>query len=198
MGIEQNICMLDVACALPSCYHRAMKIFRSSFLSVLLGASLITACSPKFDWREVHGTSAPYVVVLPAKPAMFSRPIHFGVIAVIMDMVAAEVGGATFAVGSAELPEGAETGAALAAMKTALVNNIHGTIKSEKSSAGAGNTMSIEVEAVGSRNGSAQPVLMMARFVAQGRRVYQVLALGDEKSLPREATDVFFTSFKLN
>ncbi len=58
----------------------------------------------------------------------------------------------------------------------------------------------LEIEANGSRNdrnGSAQPVLLMARFVAQDRRVYQVLALGEEKSLPREATDVFFTSFKL-
>ena len=49
-----------------------------------------------------------------------------------MTMTAVDVEGAMFAVGSAQAPDAAKAQAALAAMKTALVNNIGATVTQEK------------------------------------------------------------------
>ncbi len=183
-----------------------MKNFQMRWLIAALGTLLSMACSPQYDWREVRSGSAPFVVVLPAKPTTLSRPVNLGTILVTMEMVAAEAGGSTFAVGTAELPEGADAPAVLLMMKNALVGNIRGTIKVEKSvnvasSVNGAKVVAIEIEATGIRNGNNNgnaPVWLAARFVAQGKRVYQVLALGDPKAMTHDVTDIFFTSFKLN
>jgi hypothetical protein len=183
------------------------KIFRSSLFfkgAVLAAAFTLSACSPKFDWREVHGVEAPFAVLMPAKPATFSRAINLDGMQVKMTMTAAEVDDVTFAVGSAELPDAGKSGAALLAMKTALVHNIGGTIRSEKSSAhtqtGKPAASQIDIEAIGTpgANTAGQPRLLVARFIAQDKRIYQAIVLGREKALTREALDTFFTSFKLN
>ncbi len=163
----------------------------------------LSACSPKYDWREVRGSDAPFVVVLPAKPAFFSRPINLDGVKVTMSMTAAEVDGTTFAVGVVELPDAAGASAALLAMKTALVQNIAGQIKAERVLAsvatvsGAPDPTSIEIEAVGTRNGGKQALLLKARFVARDKRVYQLLVAGKEKSDFRDVADTFLSSFKL-
>lgn len=163
----------------------------------------LAGCSPKYDWREVHGTDARFVVLLPAKPATFSRPVNLNGVQVTMVMTAAEVGGVTFAVGSAELPDAGAAQLALLAMKKAMLNNIKGTIQSEKSAAAvsasgaaASGSIATDIEAAGSIGG--QPARLFARFVAQDKRVYQAIVLGPEKALSRDAVDSFFTSFKLH
>ncbi|HJV02349.1 MAG TPA: hypothetical protein VJ752_17570 [Burkholderiaceae bacterium] len=163
----------------------------------------LAGCSPKYDWREVHGTDAPFVVLLPAKPTTLSRPVNLDGVQVTMAMTAAEVGGVTFAVGSAELPDAGTAQLALLAMKRAMLNNIKGTIQTEKSAAaaaasGAAATGSIatDIEAAGSIGG--QPARLFARFATKDKRVYQAIALGPEQALSRDAVDTFFTSFKFN
>lgn len=156
-------------------------------------AALLSACSPKFDWREVHGPEAPYVVLLPTKPTSHTRTIDLDGMPITMTMTASEVDGVTFAVGSAVLPSAAQAPQALVAMKTALVRNISGTIQQEKSSQPGGFPTVIEVEASG-----AKSRLLLARFIAKENRIYQVVVVGSEKAISREAADMFFTSFKLN
>ena len=152
-------------------------------------AAVLAACSPKFDLREVRGTSAPFVVLLPAKPATHTRPVNLDGISVDMTMTAADAGGVTFAVGTAELPDAAQAQHALAAMKTALVRNIGGTVRKETTPAPG----TLEVEAAGTDSR-----LLLARFIARDKRIYQVIAVGKESALPPEAAETFFTSFKLN
>ena len=100
----------------------------------LLLASLawLQACNPTYNWRETRGPDAPYVVLMPAKPSSHSRPIDLNGIKVTMTMTAAEVDGVTFAVGTAELPDAAQAATALAAMKTAMVRNLAGTVRQER------------------------------------------------------------------
>lgn len=155
--------------------------------------ALLAACSPKFDWREVRGSSAPFVVLLPAKPASHTRTINLDGIQVSMTMTAADVDGVTFAVGTAELPDEAGAQKALISMKTALVRNIGGTVRKEKSSAPGAVPATIDIEAAG-----AESRVLFGRFVANGRHVYQVIAVGKENALPPEAVDTFLTSFKIN
>jgi hypothetical protein len=180
----------------------------ATFYTALIAIVLtLSACTPNYNWREVRGTVAPFVVLMPAKPSVDSRPVNLDGIPVTMTMAVAEVDEVTFAVGSAELPDAGKAVAALNAMKTALVKNIGGTIKSEKSSTAAqssGQANSriavIDIEAIGTAGsrGAGQPRLLVARFVAKDKHIYQAVVVGSEKAVTREATDTFFTSFKLN
>ena len=176
-----------------------------SFLSTLLaGATLaitLSACTPTYDWREVRGIDAPYVVLLPAKPATHSRQINLDGIPLVMTMTGAEVNGVTFAVGNATLPGQAEPQLALNAMKAGLLKNIGGTVRQEKFSPVPGNSApSIDVEAIGSAMGNAdgQPKILFARFAEKDRRIYQVVVVGQEKTVERDTVETFFSSFKLN
>jgi hypothetical protein len=171
---------------------------RLAMIAVIFAA---LACSPTYNWREVTGADAAYVALFPAKPATHSRPINLDGIQVTMTMTAAEVDGVTFAIGSAQLPDPATVQPALNAMKTAMVRNIGGTIRREKSSASTASPIpSTEIEALGTpaAKPGGQPMLLMARFVARNQRVYQVVVLGREQAVSREAAETFFASFKLS
>lgn len=159
---------------------------------------LLAACSPKYDWREVRGDSAPFLVVLPAKPISHTRTVDLDGVQTEMTMTAAEAEDTTFAVGSMTLPDAAQAQKAVVAMKNALVRNIGGTIRQEKASpAGAVPTM-IEIEASGppAPGSNGQPRLLLARFIARDRHAYQLVVVGKETDVERDATDIFFTSFK--
>jgi hypothetical protein len=159
-----------------------------AFLSLLLGTLLLAACSPKLDWREVKGDQATYSVLMPAKPSSFSRQVDLDGLQVMMTMTAAEADDATFAVGTAELADAAQVPHALAAMKTAMINNIRGSVRSEKHNGG------FDIEAAGTAKGQA--VVLYAHFVAQDKRVYQAIILGKENAIAPETQETFFTSFK--
>ncbi|HTH43858.1 MAG TPA: hypothetical protein VL528_02140 [Oxalicibacterium sp.] len=167
----------------------------------------LTACSPRYDWRELHAADAPYAVAMPARPASFSRQIDLNGVPVSMTMTAAEVGKVTFAVGSAELPTAQQAQASLDAMKTALVRNIRGTIRQQRtltipqsSHADGGRVAVIEIAAIGPADQASdgQARALFARFVAKDKRVFQLVATGPEAALQRELVDTFFSSFKLD
>lgn len=177
----------------------------SCFSSIKLLAAIavfgLSACTPTYDWREVRGTEAPFVILLPAKPATHARPIDLAGVPLTMTMTAAEVNGVTFAVGSAMLPDQAEPQAALDAMKTALIKNIGGTVRQERSSPVPGSRIpATDIEAVGNLNaeGGGQQRILYARFAEKDRRIYQAIVTGNEKTVTRDNVDTFFTSFKLN
>jgi hypothetical protein len=170
---------------------------------ILAATAVITvaACSPAYDWREVRGIDAPYVVLLPAKPATHARAINLDGVPLVMTMTGARVNDVTFAVGSATLPAQTAPQAALHAMKTGLVKNIGGAIRNEKTSLVAGSPVpSVEIEAVGPRDGKTakQPNILFARFVEKDRHIYQLVVVGQEKEVERDTVDTFFSSFKLN
>lgn len=165
-------------------------------LITLSAMLLLAACSPRHDWREVHGDSVPWVVLLPAKPVSMAREVHLDGVAVTMTMTAARVDGTSFAVGSAGLPDGASASVALQAMKKIMLRNIQGTVISEKTIVPApGATALLEVEATG-HSPDGQPLHMVARFGASGRNVCQAVMLGHEKDWSAEAADTFLASFR--
>lgn len=169
---------------------------RTAFLAAITAALIaLPGCSPKFDWREIRGSSAPYVALLPAKPATHARQIDLNGIPLTMTMTGAEVDQVTFAVGTAELPNSAQGAHALSAMKTALVRNINGSIKEEKATAPGVAPAMIELEASGPAPSGER--LLLARFIARDRHIYQLVVTGLESNLSREAADTFFTSFRL-
>lgn len=172
-------------------------------IAALASACLLAACSPKFDWRDYRSPDAPFTALFPGKPASFSREVDLEGVKVQMSMAASEIDGATFAVASAEMADAAQARATLAVMKQAMLNNIKGSIDQEKSAsaasangAGSRQQTSIALEAHGMQNG--KPVRLVGRFVAHDKRIYQIIAIGDEKHLTRDNIDTFMTSVKLN
>jgi hypothetical protein len=174
-------------------------------LHLILTATLSTmllACSPQFNWRDYSSDAAPYRVMFPDKPASHTRSIDLDGMKVDMTMTAVQVNGTMFAVGTAEAPDAAAAEKALGAMKTALVNNIGATIKTEKTgkaSTATGSTQArsaaIDIDASGVRKG--EPMRLVGHFESRDKRFYQVIVMGKEKDLTRENVDMFMSSFKL-
>jgi hypothetical protein len=172
-----------------------MKIRLLSPVLSLLLVSLLAACSPKYNWRDYASPDAPYKVMFPAKPASFTRTIALDGMQVSMTMTAAEVDGATFAVGAAEAPDEARARAALPAMRQALLRNIGAGETQAAVLAGADGKAASEIDATGSTNGV--PVRLIGHFEARGKRFYQVIVLGKANAVPPEQVEQFLTSFKL-
>ena len=167
---------------------------RARLPCALLLAAALCACDPHYNWRDYQSKDAPYAVLMPGKPATQTRDVQLGAITVGMTMTAAEVDHVVFAVGSAPLADATQAPAALQAMQTALVRNIGAAVTSQAAAPdGAGST--VNVEAKGMRNG--QPTLLIGRFIARDRRVYQVVVIGPEREIKREQVATFFGSFKL-
>jgi len=163
-------------------------------LAVPLLALVLSACDPHYNWRDYRSKDAPYSVLLPGKPATHARDVRLGELPVRMTMTAAEVDDVVFAVGSAELTDAAQVPAALLAMQTALARNIGATITSQATVADGAQT-TVSIEAKGMRNG--EPALLIGRFIARERRVYQVVVMGAERPIAREQVATFLDSFKL-
>jgi len=181
-------------------------VFRQCVVA-LLAACTLSACSPKFNWREVQNEAGLYAITMPSKPTSFSRDIDLNGSKTSMTMTATEVDKNTFAVGTAELPDATTAQISLNAMKLALVRNINGTITSEKvvtmpqsQQADAGKLAVTEIEASGPASPATdgQPRLLFARFIAKDKRVYQVLVTGPAQELKRNNVDTFLSSFRLN
>ncbi|WP_290975521.1 hypothetical protein [Herbaspirillum sp.] len=170
---------------------------RMTVLLPLLAAALaLGACSPKYNWRESSDDGAHFVVLLPGKPARVTRTVDLDGPKAEMSMTAAEIDGTTFAVGTAELADNAAAARALDAMAAALLNNIGG--KAREGAALPGKTgefsRTLDLDAQGTVRG--RPLRLVARLAAKGRRVYQVLILGDAKAVTDENIETFFGSFK--
>lgn len=186
---------------------RLIPIFSSTTIFAAIALLSLAACSPQYNWREIRSETAAYTVAMPGKPATFARQISLNGMSVTMTMIASETGKATFAVGTAELPDATQAQVSLNAIKTALVRNIGGTIKQEKmlvmaqsQNTDAGKLAVTEIEASGPASAATdgQPRILFARFIANDKRVYQLVATGPEKSVNRDIADTFFSSFKFN
>lgn len=156
---------------------------------VLLALVLLAGCNPTYNWREVAGPDASYRVLFPAKPATVTRDIDLDGLRVAMTMTAAEVEGATFAVGTAEAPDTVRARAALAAMRLALARNIGasaGPIAADAQPTAA-------IDARGVRNGV--PMRVVGRFEARGKRIYQAIVVGPVSAMPAEQVEQFLVSF---
>jgi len=165
---------------------------------LLIGVGIVlTACSPKYNWREVHGDKLPFTVLMPDKPSSFSRRIDLNGTTVEMTMTAAEIDGVTFAVGAAQMADAAQTPAALQAMRSALLNNINGKQQAESvpgQQHPADNTLELVADGVAGK----RQLQLIARLQARDKRIYQVLIIGPRDQMTAENIAMFFTSFRLD
>jgi hypothetical protein len=163
-------------------------------LCVLAAALALAGCSPTYNWRNYTSPDARYRVTFPAKPSSATRTIELDGMRVSMTMTAAEVEGATFAVGAAEAPDAERARAALKAMKLALLRNIGAPLPAQ-AAVSTSTSASTDVDATGA--GQGRPMRLVGHFEARGTRFYQVIVIGRDKSVPPEQIEQFLTSFTL-
>jgi hypothetical protein len=156
--------------------------------TTVLAALLLAGCNPTYNWRDHSAADGAWKALFPAKPASFTRTVDLDGLEVEMTMTAAEVEGATFAIGSASAPDAAQAQAALPAMRRALLRNI-GVAAAPVPATQDG----LQVDASGTGNG--RPVQLHGRVVARGARIYQVIVLGKPGTPPPEQVEQFLTSF---
>lgn len=168
-------------------------------LCVLMAlALLVTGCSPALNWREVRDSDAGYTVLLPAKPASFERSVDLDGLRVMMHMTAAEANDTSFAVATAVIDDVTQQANALATMQTAMIRNIQGTITEQKTLRMKNGTRALQVRATGQTARSGKPLVLFALFLAQGKRVFQVVALGPQDKLDAETADTFLSSLAVD
>lgn len=78
--------------------------------------SLLTACQPALNWREVRPVGSGAVALFPCKPDVEQRKE--------MGLAQCEAAGKGFALSWAEVPDAAQVGAALKAMPRALAGKL--------------------------------------------------------------------------
>lgn len=175
---------------------------------VMLGAlASLAACSPAYDWRTLHN-DAGYTIDLPAKPTVEEHPVAIGGVPMKMRMQAAHVGGAVFAVGTVMLPDerDATQHAVLDYLRTGLARNLRAR-PDERAVlvplAAGGQAAGVELRMSGAdrqadrASGAHAPKTVIARLVARGRHVYEVIVIADAP-LASEPLEQFFGSLKLD
>lgn len=177
----------------PACYHSCMMTRSIRALAAAALALSLAGCNPTYNWRDYASPDAPWRATFPAKPATHTRTVDLDGMQVAMTMTAAEVEGATFAVGTAEAPDAGRARAALDAMRLALAQNIGAPAIAARAGATSGERASVAVDLTGTRNGV--PLRLAGRFEARGKRFYQVIVVGPAASMPPEQVEQFLTSF---
>lgn len=96
-----------------------MRLPSRAGLLAFLVATVSTACSPTFNWREVPVGDGGLVAMLPCKPDRVTRALPLGNASVTVEVVGCEAGGATFAVAHARAADAAQAEAWLNAWRAA-------------------------------------------------------------------------------
>lgn len=170
---------------------------------VIFCFSLLSACSPKFDWREIRINDAPITLLMPGKPASHAREVDLNGIKVKMQMTAVDVNQISFALAYAKLDQVDASLSieqknqlqqqALDAMKQGMLKNIQGKPLEKNTPELPKNT----IAALG-KTQNGQVVKFIGRFVIQGPWIIQAVMIGEEKYFNPEVVDMFFGSLKFN
>lgn len=163
---------------------------------------LLLACSPRYDWREVHDRDGAYAVTYPAKPTTDARDVAFANGKLPMRMQAARVESALFAVGVVTVPgdDAATRQTVLAELQRGLLANVNDAAAQPtpvmvRQAGDAPALPGVAVAAQGLASDKTERYVA-ARFVARGNHVYQVVVLAT-KAPPKDQVDQFLDSFTL-
>lgn len=159
---------------------------RTAIAVVVLFA--LSACAPKFDWRELNSNEGGFSALMPAKPRYEERPLA-GPPGVTMHLWSARAAESLFGVGYADYP--AVDAHLLDATRDALVANIRGRLLEEKQVAQNG---------LAGREFRAESgdMALRARLLFSGPRLYQVVVIGRRSALSDAAAniDLFLSSLR--
>jgi len=166
--------------------------------AVLAFACVALACTPALDWREVRPQGAGLLALFPCKPAGHVRQIVLAEIPVEMTIYACSAGGATYAVGFADLGQAQQVERGLVALAEAAARNIGSAPAAQAAPARVpGMTPNPQAQrfSLAGRLADGRPVQEQVAVFSRGTRVYQATVVGAE--LGADAIDSFFGALRL-
>lgn len=174
------------------------------FFVLLLAA--LAACSPKFDWREMPTAEGAVRVTFPARPRPDRREVDIAGHTLPLTFDIAPVDSSIFAVGYIVLPDSimndpAELARVADAFEDVLRANLRGTLTYRREvslkqvpSDTRKVLRAVELEVHGTA--ANMPSWMLGRVYVLGNHLIEVVALGREDELPREAAETFVQSVR--
>lgn len=157
-----------------------------------------SACTPTLNWRDVRPEGAGLQVLFPCRPAVHARQVALATVTVEMTLYACNAGGATYAVGFADVGHAQHVEPALTQLWVAAARNI--------GARGAHAVAPLHIEgttlhaqagrqAFAGRLADGQHVQEQAAVFARGTQVFQVTMVGAQ--LDVEAIETFFGALRL-
>jgi hypothetical protein len=160
-------------------------------------ASVLVACAPSLDWREVRPEGSGLLGLMPCRPSVYQRSVRLAGSAVPLSLNACSADGLTFALAFADLGDPSRVSAALAELKASALANV-----------GAGQPEALVLKVEGATPNPASARLRVAgrlpdgkgveeqvAVFSQGTRVFQATLIGPQ--LPAEVADTFFGGLRL-
>jgi hypothetical protein len=146
-------------------------------------ASVLAACSPQLNWREVQ--LGRLSTLLPCKPDKASRPVNLGGQDVVMDMEGCQAGPALYAISRVQANDATSAAALMAALREATLANLGRSVVHPL--ANTGDVLSsFDVQVDGHRADGAALQARLKWLVA-GQEVYQIAAYAEH--LSQDQTD---------
>jgi hypothetical protein len=166
-------------------------------LPILSLACALVACTPTLDWRTVRPESSGLEALFPCKPAGHARKLTLAGEAVEMTLYACTAGGATYAVGFADVGQPQRVERALAELSAAAALNIGAAGSPAAPLRVEGMTPNPQAGrlSLAGQLADGQRVEEQVAVFARGTRVYQATMVGAK--LDAEAVEAFFGALRL-
>lgn len=163
-------------------------------ITAAVGLTVLTACSPTFNWRDVRPEGTRLALLMPCKPDKAQRTVQMAGQPTDINLLSCDAGGATFAVSVADVKETSKVAAALAQWRSATLANIKAVQGQEAALKLPGLANSaVMVKATGQR-ANGQTISSQAVYFAQDSRIFQAVMYAD--NVAPEVADTFFSGLK--
>ncbi len=170
-------------------------------LFALSGALGLVACNPTYNWREVRPGASTLAALLPCKPDEAVRTVALDGESVNLDMFSCDTGGATFAIGFADIHDRGRAGPLLAWWRAATLANLRATVLADVPFTPKGSLalpQSTRVIASGQR-ADGDAVKVHAAWFAQrtdsGAQLFQAVVYANK--IGQDVSDTFFSGLRL-
>lgn len=167
--------------------------------------TLLAACTPEHNWREMPAAEGSVRVAFPSRPQSETRELPLAGETVPFTLMASVVGNTVFAVGHLDLPPGvADTELEQTRYKQVLEDSLTRNLQASgmerrnvqvRAAAGKRLHAADEIEVHGEPGG--KPAWLLARIVLVGNRLIEVAAVGPTDELTTQTARTFVDSLRL-
>ena len=184
----------------------------SGRLAIILIASLLAACYPRYDWRDYRPDCGRgwcgFIASFPGRVTSATRDVPVGNMRLPLALHVVSVGEVTFAIGAFELLPGSDANSARQTFEAKLLDDVGAsagrsggmTLHAARTSVRGIEIEAATFEAAGQRDNKRLSVT--ARFVQRQNREIEILVIGPTDALTsnsgRLAVETFFTSLRLD
>ena len=164
-------------------------------INAAVALTVLSACNPTFNWRDVRPEGTRLALLLPCKPDKAQRTVPMANQQTEMNLLSCDAGGVTFAVSMADVNDAGKTSAVLAQWQSATLTNIKAgsTITRDAFKVPGLANAAVMVKATGQR-ANGQAVRSQAAYFAQDSRVFQAVMYAD--IISPDVADTFFSGLK--